>query len=855
MTFKCERLKKAMKEKLTILGAFVIASLIAYTPISKADQLTFDFPGNKQAPTETNSTGKYLPGELLVKFKQETPCSTMKALHSALGVKEAKHMKPLRVRRVKLPPDVSVEAAIDHYKKDPNVVYAEPNYIIRFMATTPNDPDFQKLWGLHNTGQELFVSEETFGGTEDADIDAPEAWDITTGSQDVIVAVLDSGVYISHPEMNANIWVNSSEQNGTNEVDDDDNGYVDDIYGWDFWDNDATPEDYNNHGTHIAGIIAALGDNNAGITGVNWQAKIMALRIGGLVGTIGEAAEAIIYAVDNGAHIINASWGGSEFSQTEYDAIEYADDHGVLVVAAAGNGGDDLIGDDNDETPEYPASYNLLNIISVAATDQNDVLAEFSNYGATSVHIAAPGVNIYSTVPEFSYGIPVESYSENFESSAIDEWVQGGTVTDWKLVPGTGVGGSVCLEDSPNGQYLENTESFAGYGTSFVSVKNNRYTLSFKLKADLENEKDFLVLMGSDDGQIWFSPDVYIFNLENYKTGVTSGFIDCSFNLTALVDALPSFYFGFGIFTDSSTNGDGVYIDDLKLTREPIEINTYGYEYIDGSSMAAPHVSGVAALVKAQNPNYTHLQIKDAILNTVDKKDSLDAKLITEGRVNAYQAVTYLAPPANVRAISGDGLALLTWKPNRESTLTGYKVRYGTTQTLDTELEAISDTSLLISGLTNGTQYYFSVRATAYFPEIDLAKETDSDLATATPSTIPIAPSSLSATSISTSQIDLSWVDNYYGEQGFKVERKQTGEDYSQIATVGENVTTYSDTDLNEATTYYYRIRAYNAAGNSDFSNEASTTTFIDTSPIGGVTSSNSDNGGGSCFIATVGFE
>ncbi|MBW2078845.1 MAG: S8 family serine peptidase, partial [Deltaproteobacteria bacterium] len=161
--------------------------------------------------------------------------------------------------------------------------------------------------------------------------------------------------------------------------------------------------------------------------------------------------------------------------------------------------------------------------------------------------------------------------------------------------------------------------------------------------------------MGSDDGQIWFSPDVYIFNLENYKTGVTSGFIDCSFNLTALVDALPSFYFGFGIFTDSSTNGDGVYIDDLKLTREPIEINTYGYEYIDGSSMAAPHVSGVAALVKAQNPNYTHLQIKDAILNTVDKKDSLDAKLITEGRVNAYQAVTYLAPPANVRAISGDG--------------------------------------------------------------------------------------------------------------------------------------------------------------------------------------------------------
>ncbi|MBW2311057.1 MAG: S8 family serine peptidase [Deltaproteobacteria bacterium] len=848
-----------MKEKLTILGAFVIASLIAYTPISKADRITFDFPGNKQAPTETNSTGKYLPGELLVKFKQETPRSTMKALHSALGVKEAKHIKPLRVRRVKLPPDVSVEAAIDHYKKDPNVVYAEPNYIIRFMATTPNDPDFQKLWGLHNTGQELFVSEETFGGTEDADIDAPEAWDITTGSQDVIVAVLDSGVYISHPEMNANIWVNSSEQNGTNEVDDDDNGYVDDIYGWDFWDNDATPVDYNNHGTHIAGIIAALGDNNAGITGVNWQAKIMALRIGGLVGTIGEAAEAIIYAVDNGAHIINASWGGSEFSQTEYDAIEYADDHGVLVVAAAGNGGDDLIGDDNDETPEYPASYNLLNIISVAATDQNDVLAEFSNYGATSVHIAAPGVNIYSTVPQFSYGNQEQLYTEEFADDTTN-WVSGGTNNLWAFTDKGFTG--YCLEDSPIdaennplGTYLNNTESFAGYDTSFDSEKNHRYTLSFKLKMDFADDSDFLALIGSDDSDIWFLPDVYFIDLGNYRTGTTTGYLDDSFDLTALADVLPSFYFGFYLYANDSANGDGVYIDNLKLTKEPIEINTYGYEYIDGSSMAAPHVSGVAALVKAQNPNYTHLQIKDAILNTVDKKDSLDAKLITEGRVNAYQAVTYLAPPANVRAISGDGLALLTWDANVESTLTGYKVRYGTTQTLDTELEAISDTSLLISGLTNGTRYYFSVRATAYFPEIDLAKEADSDLATATPSTIPIAPSSLSATSISTSQIDLSWVDNYYGEQGFKVERKQTGEDYSQIATVGENVTTYSDTDLNEATTYYYRIRAYNAAGNSDFSNEASTTTFIDTSPIGGVTSSNSDNGGGSCFIATVGLE
>jgi subtilisin family serine protease len=627
------------------------------------------------------------------------------------------------VERIKLPSDISVEEAVALYETDPNVEYAEPNYIIHFMAM-PNDPNFEELWGLHNEGQDV----NGVTGTADADIDAPEAWDITTGSSDVIIAVTDSGVAHFHPEINPNRWVNSVELNGAGGVDDDGNGYVDDIYGWDFWDNDGNPEDHNSHGTHVAGTIAARGNNVVGITGVNWNAKIMALRVGGMVGTAGDATDAIIYAVDNGADIINASWGGPDYSQTVYNAIVYANDQGILLVCAAGNEGTD-----NDSTRNYPTCYEVDNIISVAATDQDDSLVSFSNYGVTSVDVGAPGENVYSSIPEFTCGTPVVLYTENFDPFPAG-WGSGGDNCTWDFASGTGFGGTNCLEDSPGGNYDNDTFSFMGYGTPFTPVKNHRYTLSFNIKADLENSFDLLWLAGSEDGVNWFNPDLELWCLDNYYTGTTVGFIDHTFNLTAMADILPRFYFGFGLFSDDSITRDGVYIDNLELYREPQNISSYSYDYYAGTSMSAPHVSGVAALVKAQNLNYTHIQIRDAIVNTVDILPSLSGKVATGGRVNAFKAVTYLAPTAHVVATAGEGSVTLSWNANRESALTGYKVLYGSTAAFGMESNVGKVTIHEVTGLMGGTKYHFAIRALGNFPVEGLLQGALSETVTATPS-------------------------------------------------------------------------------------------------------------------------
>jgi VCBS repeat-containing protein len=331
----------------------------------------------------------YDSSRILVRFKPEATDVAASGVLSGTRLGAEIDLVP-GLREVKLSPEVSVETALAAYKGNPHVLYAEPNYRVQLVGI-PNDPRFSSLWGLNNTGQT--------GGTNDADIDAVEAWDTTTGGGTTIVAVIDTGVDYTHPDLAANMWRNTDEIAG-NLIDDDGNGYVDDVHGYDWVNFDGDPMDDNGHGTHVAGTIGAVGNNGVGVAGVNWNVQIMALKFldffGG--GYTQDAILALNYAVANGAMISNNSWGGGGYSQALYDAIASAQAAGHIFVAAAGNESNN-----NDNFPSFPASYDLDNIISVAATDHNDNLASFSNYGATSVDLGAPGVSILSTTPGNTY--------------------------------------------------------------------------------------------------------------------------------------------------------------------------------------------------------------------------------------------------------------------------------------------------------------------------------------------------------------------------------------------------------------------------------------------------------------------
>jgi thermitase len=296
--------------------------------------------------------------------------------------------------------DKSLELLASH----PEVLYIEPNYIYTFspmvgedVESSIQDADFSRQWGLQNTGRNS--GRILLPGRAGEDVNALEAWEITKGSRELIVAVIDTGVDYTHPDLAANILINEAELNGTPGEDSDGNGYVDDIYGYSFAEKTGDPMDRHGHGTHCAGVIGAI-HNSIGIRGVMADVKILPIKFLSDSGR-GDTADAILsidYAISRGAHVMSNSWGGGGRSEALFEAISRANDAGIAFIAAAGNSRAD-----NDSRASYPANYELPNVISVGAMDGRGGRSSFSNYGQNSVHVFAPGSDILSTVTRGRY--------------------------------------------------------------------------------------------------------------------------------------------------------------------------------------------------------------------------------------------------------------------------------------------------------------------------------------------------------------------------------------------------------------------------------------------------------------------
>lgn len=344
-------------------------------------------------------------GEVLVKVKKGM-MSKFLGKKSLLGADIKKTMNLLAGDFVVLKTSSkSTLGLMSELRNQPEVLYAEPNLIYKAISTEATDPLYERLWGLNNTG----VNEPNREGTGNsgavgiagADINAVKAWGITRGDKKVVIAVIDTGIDYNHPDLKENIWVNKNEVAG-NGIDDDNNGYIDDVYGWNAASNSGNPMDGNSHGTHCAGTIGAKHDNAIGVAGVMNDVSLMAVKFltdeGS--GSTADAIEAIDYATKQNVDIMSNSWGGGGFSQALEDSIKAANAKGILFVAAAGNDGTN-----NDSSAHYPANYQVDNVVSVASHTSADSLSSFSCFGKRTVHVAAPGSNILSTTPKNTYKV------------------------------------------------------------------------------------------------------------------------------------------------------------------------------------------------------------------------------------------------------------------------------------------------------------------------------------------------------------------------------------------------------------------------------------------------------------------